>query len=189
MYRALTLKALELGTDLTDPAALTALAVGTDLQLEEASCGGAVRVFLDGREVTAEIRSPQVTEAVSLVARVSGVREVLVAQQRRLAEGGGVVMDGRDIGTVVLPQAEVKFFLMADLSERARRRAKDLEEQGFGAPPLAALEEEVARRDRLDSEREASPLRQAEDAETLDTSALTVNEVVGRILGRVKGAE
>ncbi|MDI6871298.1 MAG: (d)CMP kinase [Bacillota bacterium] len=186
MYRALTLKALERGEDLNDGEALSALAAQTDIRLAGEGPLGQARVLLDGRDVSAEIRSPAVNGAVSLVAQVPGVREALVSMQRRLAEGGGVVMDGRDIGTVVLPHAEFKFFLTAALAERARRRAKDLAAQGHDEA-LPAIEEEVARRDRLDSERAVSPLRQAEDAEVIDTTSMTVDEVVGHILGRVRG--
>lgn len=189
MYRALTLKALERGEDLSNEVALTALAAETDIRLVGTGPCGQTRVLLDGRDVTAEIRSPAVNQSVSLVARAPGVRKALVDLQRRLAEEGGVVMDGRDIGTVVLPQAELKFFLTASLSERARRRAKDLEAQGYGVLPVAAVEADVARRDRLDSERTVSPLRPAMDAEVLDTTSMTVEEVVGHILSRVREAE
>lgn len=188
MYRALTLKAQELGIDLDDEGALTALARKSEVRLDGSGPGGQGGVFLDGREVTAAIRSPEVSQGVSLVARVAGVREALVAMQRRMAAQGGVVMDGRDIGTVVLPDAEFKFFLTASLSERARRRAGDLLAQGYGAD-LPVVEADVARRDRLDSERAVSPLRQAPGAEVLDTTALGVEDVVSRILDRVRGAE
>jgi cytidylate kinase len=186
MYRALTLKAQEAGVDLEDPVALGELAGRTEVCLAGEGPDGQARVFLDGREVSTAIRSPEVSRGVSLVARVPEVRTALVAMQRRLAEAGGVVMDGRDIGTVVLPQAEHKFFLTASLTERARRRSADLMAQGY-AGDVTQVAEEVARRDRLDSERQVSPLRQAEDAEPIDTTALTADQVVERILARLGG--
>ena len=186
MYRALTLKALEQDVDLNGREALGELARRSEVGLALSGDGSGQRVFLDGRDVTAEIRSPRVNQAVSLVARVPEVREAMVAMQRRMAGEGGVVMDGRDIGTVVLPDAEFKFFLTASLEERARRRAKDLAEQGYGGAVLA-VQEEMAERDRLDSERAVSPLRRAEDAEVIDTTCLTAEEVVARILARVGG--
>lgn len=186
MYRALTLKALEHGVDLNGRPKLAELARTSEVSL--ARQGGEVgqRVLLDGRDVTSEIRSPRVNQAVSFVARVPEVRQALVTMQRRLAEGGGVVMDGRDIGTVVLPDAEFKFFLTASLEERARRRAKDLAEQGY-AGEVATVQREVAERDRLDSERAVSPLRPAAEAEVIDTTRLTAEEVATRILARVGG--
>lgn len=183
MYRALTLKALEKGTDLTDEAALETLLRQTDIRLSDGG-EGQTRVYLDGREVTGEVRSPEVNRGVSLVARAGGVREAMVARQRQMARDGGVVMDGRDIGTVVLPDAEFKFFLTASLPERAQRRMRDLEAQGYRTE-LEEVETEVARRDRLDSERAVSPLRPAEDATVVDTTALSVEAVVGLILERV----
>lgn len=183
MYRALTFKALRLGCDLDDAGGLAALARQTEIRLASGG-SGEPRVFLDGSEVTEAIRTPEVNRGVSLVARVPEVREALVELQRALADEGNVVMDGRDIGTVVLPEAEHKFFLTATLAERARRRGRDLVAQGYAAS-APEIEAEMARRDRLDSERAASPLRQAEDAEAVDTTARSIGEVVDLILDRV----
>jgi cytidylate kinase len=189
MYRAITVRALRSGCDLTDAEAVTRLAEASEVRLvapqEE---GGQLVVLLNGEDVTSDIRRPEVNRAVSLVAKIPGVRAELVRMQRQLAEEGGVVMDGRDIGTVVLPEADFKFFLTADLAERARRRARDLEAQGFDHS-LAAVTDEVARRDRIDSEREASPLRRAEDAVLLDSTAFTVEQVVEAILAAVRGSK
>lgn len=189
MYRAITVRALRSGSDLTDAEAVTRLAEASEVRLvapqEE---GGQLVVLLNGEDVTSDIRRPEVNRAVSLVAKIPGVRAELVRMQRQLAEEGGVVMDGRDIGTVVLPEADFKFFLTADLAERARRRARDLEAQGFDHS-LGAVTDEVARRDRIDSEREASPLRRAEDAVLLDSTALTVEQVVEAILAAVRGSK
>lgn len=186
MYRALTFKALELGLDLNDADALGELAERADIRLSACGASGEPRVLLDGRDVTALIRTPDINRGVSLVARVPAVREALVRLQRAQAEAGGVVMDGRDIGTVVLPEAEYKFFLTASLEERARRRGRDLASQGYATAP-AEVEAEVARRDLLDSQRAVSPLRQAEDAEVVDTTAMSLDEVVDLILARVGG--
>ncbi|MGE5509512.1 MAG: (d)CMP kinase [Chitinophagales bacterium] len=187
MYRAITVKALRCGCDLADEEALTRLAACSEVRLvPPAGEGDPTVVMLDGEDVTAAVRSPEVNRAVSLVARIPGVRTELVRMQRDMAREGGVVMDGRDIGTVVLPDADFKFFLTASLEERARRRVHDLTAQGFHQP-LAEVSAEVARRDRLDSEREVSPLRRAPDAVLVDSTALDVAEVVAAILAVVRG--
>ncbi len=143
------------------------------------------RVFVDGVEVTDAIRSPEVTAIVSKVSAVGGVREEMVNQQRRMGEAGGVVMDGRDIGTVVFPHAQVKIFLTASVKERALRRYKEMLAKG-GQVNLEELEQQIAARDKQDSEREIAPLRQAEDAEYLDTSDMTIDEVAEHILKSVR---
>ncbi len=139
------------------------------------------RVFVDGAEVTDAIRTPEVTAIVSKVSAVGGVREEMVNQQRRMGEAGGVVMDGRDIGTVVFPKAEVKIFLTASVKERAMRRYKEMLAKG-GQVDLAELQQQIAERDRQDSEREIAPLRRADDAELLDSSDMTIAEVAEHIL-------
>ena len=132
-------------------------------------------IHLNGINVEKEIRSMEVASKVSLVARVSEVRTKLVAIQQRMAEAGGVVMDGRDIGTVVLPQAELKVFMTADPETRAYRRLKEMKENGKDVSYDDVLEN-VLERDRIDSERAVAPLRQAEDAVVVDNSDLTVEE-------------
>ena len=132
-------------------------------------------IHLNGTNVEKEIRSMEVAQKVSLVARVPEVRTKLVAIQQRMAEGGGVVMDGRDIGTVVLPQAELKIFMTADPETRAYRRLREMQEQGKSVSYNEVLEN-VLERDRIDSERAVAPLRQAEDAVVVDNSELTVEE-------------
>ncbi len=139
------------------------------------------RVFVDGAEVTDAIRTPEVTAIVSKVSAVGGVREEMVNQQRRMGEAGGVVMDGRDIGTVVFPKAEVKIFLTASVKERAMRRYKEMLAKGEQVD-LAELQQQIAERDRQDSEREIAPLRMADDAELLDSSDMTIAEVAEHIL-------
>lgn len=180
MYRALTWLALKEGVSLEDEEALSHLAARTRINLDTSPNGeGAVQI--DGQEATEGLRSSPVEEGVSLVSRVAGVRESLVAQQRRLAQGGGVVMVGRDIGTVVLPQAELKVYLDAPLEERARRRYLELQKLGQ-EPNYQAILDQLRRRDRLDSERSVSPLRPAPDAKGIDTDGLALEEVVARVL-------
>lgn len=179
MYRAVTWKAMAQGVPLEDEAAMTRLARESRIELLPADGGD--RVILDGAEVTGAIRSPEVTRHVSQVAAHAGVREVLVERQRELGKDGGVVAEGRDIGTVVFPQAPVKIFLIASPRERARRRAKDLEARGIPVD-LAELEAEIARRDAYDSNRAVSPLKAAPDAVEVDSDAMTREQVVERIL-------
>lgn len=142
------------------------------------------RVFVDGTEVTSDIRSAEVTANVSRVAAIGAVREAMVDQQRRMGEVGGVLMDGRDIGTVVFPNAEVKIFLTATVEERAMRRYKELVAKGEQVD-LEQLQKDIAERDKQDMEREISPLRQAEDAIYLDTSNMSIEEVTAFILNLV----
>jgi CMP/dCMP kinase len=139
-----------------------------------------VRVFLDGADVTAAIRTPEVTRAVSLVSSYPRVRQVMVREQRAMGEEGGIVMDGRDIGTVVFPDADLKFFMIAGIEARARRRSEELRAKGIDADH-DALADEIAERDRFDSTREESPLRRADDAIAIDTSDLTIDEQVAQV--------
>jgi cytidylate kinase len=166
MYRALTWLALEEGIDLDDPARLAALARDEPIRFE------GDRVEAAGTDVTEEIRSPRIDRRVSTVARHSEVREIMRERQRELAEAGDAVIEGRDIGTVVCPGAEVKVYLVADQRERARRRLSDRPE--IGAEALATDL-------RLRDESDAQQMRPAPDAETIDTTDLTVDEVLDRI--------
>lgn len=143
------------------------------------------RVFVDGTEVTDAIRTPEVTAIVSRVAAIGAVREAMVDQQRRMGEAGGVLMDGRDIGTVVFPNAQLKIFLTASVEERARRRYAEMLAKGQQVD-LQQLQADIAERDKQDSERAISPLRQAEDALLLDTSDMGISEVTDRILQLVQ---
>jgi cytidylate kinase len=170
MYRCVGLLALE--APMEEPAALARAA---RIQLHSAGSAGPGRIVLDGRDVSEEIRSPEVSEAASRVASDPGVREALVAKQRELIAHGDWVAEGRDIGTVVAPGAELKVFLTADPRERARRRAVEL-----GADAGTVLAEQTLR-DERDSTREHSPLRAAPGAVILDTSGLRVEDVVERI--------
>lgn len=176
MYRALTWKVLAAGVDPADAAAVAALVEGVKLELVPGTPEDRLRV--DGEDVTERIREPDVTRAVSLVASVPAVRRALVRLQREVARAGPCVVEGRDIGTVVFPDAPVKIFLVASLEERARRRRQEL---GDRSPSVEDLAEEIRRRDAMDEGREDSPLRRAADAIEVDTTGLTVDEVVERI--------
>jgi len=182
MYRAVALKAVERKISLENEGGLEALARETHVELkaptaEQETAGLKNRVFLDGREVTQEIRTPEVAQAASRLATIAKVREVLVAEQQRAGQGGGVVMEGRDIGTVVLPDAPVKVFLDASARERARRRAAELQARGVAAD-VEAIAAEIAERDARDRGRAHSPLRPATDAVVVDTTNTPIDEVV-----------
>ena len=173
MYRAVALKALRRGVSLDAADALTALARDTRIDLRAKD--SAQQVFLDGEDVSAAIRTPQVAEAASKVAVVPGVRQVLVAEQRRAGADGGVVMEGRDIGSVVFPDAELKIFLTASPEIRAERRWREHQQKGEDVD-LARTLEEVHERDRRDRERATSPLVRAQDAVVVDSTAMDPEE-------------
>lgn len=179
MYRAVTHKALEQNIDLNDAAALENMLRNTNITLQPSSNGQLV--FVDHINVSDAIRSNEVTANVSKVAAYANIREILVAMQQQLAANGGVVMDGRDIATHVLKEAELKIFMSASVEERARRRFLDNERRGIQSS-VEKLMEEIALRDKLDSEREASPLVQAEDALYLDTTSMTIEQAAEAIL-------
>ena len=180
MYRALALKALRRDIALDSESALEDLAGGTHIELQaptaqQEAAGAKNCVFLDGADVTQEIRTSEVAQAASRLATIAGVREVLVAEQQRAGAGGGVVMEGRDIGTVVFPRAELKIFLDASPEVRAERRWKEHQEKGEQFT-LSEVLEEVRVRDKRDSERKVSPLVRAEDAVLVDNTAMDVEE-------------
>jgi cytidylate kinase len=185
MYRALALKALTVGADLRDEDQVYHVLEHSDIALE-AKPGGSLAVWLDGREVTAELRTPEVNASVSLVAGFPKIREAMVRRQRELAQGGGVVVDGRDIGTYVLPEADFKFYLTASLDARARRRQRELEALGYRVD-LAELSLQIQHRDELDQKRPVAPLRQAADAVVIDTTNLPASAVVREILAIIDG--
>ncbi|MCD5323011.1 MULTISPECIES: (d)CMP kinase [Pontibacillus] len=179
MYRALTFKAIQEGIPLEEEEALMDLLEKTVIDLQQSTAGQ--QVLLDGEEVTLDIRTEQVTNQVSIVAKHGKVRHEMVKRQRELAAKRGVVMDGRDIGSHVIPDAEVKIFLIASVQERAERRHKENKEKGFSSD-LEKLKEEIRRRDQIDSEREVSPLVKADDAVEIDTTSLSIKEVAEKIL-------
>lgn len=188
MYRAVAWLALESGVPLDDAEGLAALAGINPIEFDyEGDASLATAVCIAGRDVTAAIRTPEVDAAVSPVAAVPAVREALVEQQRRLASAHDTVVEGRDIGTVVFPHAEVKVFLTASAEERARRRRIDLAAQGLDVEQ-AEVQARIERRDRYDSTREASPLEIAADADLLDTTGMSVEQVVDALERRVEAA-
>lgn len=181
MYRALAWKALEEGIDRSDEGALAALAARVTFEVGD----GVVRA--DGHDVASAIRTPEIDRAAAIVARQPRVREALIARQRVLGAAGGVVMEGRDIGSVVFPQADVKIFLDASPEERARRRATDSAHAlGRGGTALTDVATALEERDRSDRTRGASPLTQAADAVAIDTTTLSVDEAVAKVLDVVK---
>jgi len=182
MYRAVALLALETGTSPNDVPALAKLAAEADMTFEWQPSGN--RLLLHGRDVTEAIRSPEVTRAASLVSVHLAVRRKLVERQRELGREGGVVMEGRDIGTKVFPQADLKIFLDASLEVRGERRFHDL--KGTGRKSPAEVLQEMAERDQRDRERELSPLVPAEDAVRIDSTHLSAEEVVERIMQLVR---
>lgn len=183
MYRALTLAGLNGEVSLEDGECLRALLDEMDLFLY---CkDGAQRVSLNGEDITEKIRTQKVSQHVSKVARHRIVREKMVQLQQEMARRQEVVMDGRDIGTHVLPDAELKIFLTASIEERANRRFQELLARGEN-PNLKGLMEDIANRDRMDSERETAPLRQAPDAILLDTTGMTIEQVIDHIISLYK---
>lgn len=178
MYRAITFLAIKHNIVFSDEDGLAELTKKYPITFKQSAHGQLV--FADDEEITQAIRQPDVTGAVSEVSAHRKVREELVEAQRKLAQAGGVVMDGRDIGTTVLPQAEVKIFLVASVDERAQRRYKENQEKGIEMD-FEAIKEAIAKRDYLDSHREVSPLIQAEDAELVDTTGMSIEQVVTKI--------
>lgn len=187
MYRALTWLVLQRGIDPDDEAAASWLARRVRLEVGPPPPDGSelCSVRVDGQDATPFLRSPEVERAVSLVSRIPGVREALVALQRRVARGGPIVMAGRDIGTAVLPDAELKVYLDASREERARRRQRQAA-LGGSPPPLGQVLAELDRRDAIDSGRQASPLRPADDAVVINTDGVSVEEVVEKVLSLVE---
>lgn len=178
MYRALTYQAIEKNIEITDEKRLVELLKEMTISFEPNEDNQ--KVLVNGEEVTEAIRLPNVTNSVSAVSAHGEVRKELVKRQQEIAAPGGVVMDGRDIGTAVLPTAEVKIFLVASVDERAQRRYKENVSKGIETS-LEVLKQEIADRDYKDSHREVSPLIQAEDAILLDTTSLSIEQVAGKI--------
>ncbi len=183
MYRALAWAVLDRGIPPDDKEAVCALAARLDVRLEPGGC-----VLVDGRDVAGEIRTPEISNLTSPLSALPCVRTRMVALQRAMARRGGVVMEGRDIGTVVLPDAEVKVFLVASLGERVRRRREELALSG-AAPPPEELARDIAARDARDAVRDVAPMVPAPDAVTLDSDGLNEDAVVARILALYAEAE
>jgi cytidylate kinase len=178
-YRAAALKVLESGAAPEEEMAVAELIAGAEIDFR--TDGSQAAVFLDGRDVTLAIRTPEVTLAAAQVSRLPEVRKKLIGLQRSLVRGKGVVMEGRDIGTVVFPEAPLKIFLRADVEERARRRLEQEKQEGRAAS-LEQTAYEIGRRDQLDAERKISPLVPAADALEIDSTHLNADQVVERIL-------
>ena len=182
MYRSVAWKTIQQGKPVTDELIIE---VVKDIDVRLNYSDGKTVVLADGKDVSALIRTPEVTAIVSQVAALGPVRSKMVELQREMADVGSVIMDGRDIATNVLPNADVKIFLTASIEERAMRRYKEMKQKGFDVD-LEKLKAEIEARDKADSEREISPLVQAEDAELLDTSNMSIDEVVEAILERCR---
>jgi len=184
MYRAVALKAINSGIDTKDEEKLSSLVENIDIKIEYK--GNEQRVILEGKDVTELIRTPEVSIGASDVSAIPKVRLKMVELQREIAANNDVVMDGRDIGTFVLPDAKYKFFLTASIEERARRRYEELIARGMKDAKLKDVMKDISYRDKNDSTRAFAPLVKAEDAIEIDTTYLSISEVVDRILSYIK---
>lgn len=184
MYRALTLKALENNVPINDRLRIFKLAEGTRIDLHN-NADGSLSVILDGKDVSLDIRKPKITQVVSDLAKIKEVRQVLVKLQREFGQKGDCVLDGRDIGTVVFPKAQKKFFIDASPQERVNRRFKELRGLGQNVSENDVAKD-LSNRDTIDSTRQASPLRKAEDAVYIDTTKLSIEQVVAKMLDYIK---
>jgi len=185
MFRALTWKALEEGIDVSDQEAVVRLARRLKWEFRPAGGGVALKTFLDGQPVTVQIREERVSVNTSAVASNPGVRRFLCRLQRRLGRGGGIVMEGRDIGTHVFPEADFKFYLDASAAERARRRYKQLKASGLSAN-LRRIHAAILQRDQNDSKRKINPLSRSTDAALIDSTRLSMRQVARAMLGLIR---
>lgn len=184
MYRACTVIARDQGIAYGDEAAILKAVTATGISFK--TLAGKQKVYAGTKDITSEIREPEIAAHVSQVAAFKGIREKLVAMQQKMAQATNVVMDGRDIGTVVLPQADVKIFLVASAHSRAKRRFLDLKEQGIAnQKSVTEIEAEITKRDYKDSHRTISPLKKARDAVEIDTTYMTIEQVVAAILTEI----
>ena len=181
MYRALTWKTIENNIDPKDKNSVIEILRDTNIDFKDGN------IVLDEKVINSEIRLNYVSQNVSYIAIIPEVREKLVELQKKMAESKSIVMDGRDIGTVVLTEAEYKFFLTASIEERAIRRYKELEKNGDKKVNLQEIQDDIRKRDEIDSNRDTSPLKQAEDAILIDTTEKSIDEVIEIIVSRVKG--
>lgn len=188
MYRACTWLARENGLDYGDEKSILAAINQEGIELK--SMSGEQKVFAGATDITQEIRTPEISANVSQVSALAGVRTKMVSLQRQMAGKMNVIMDGRDIGTTVLPNAEVKIFLIASAHSRAKRRMLDLKQRGIkSSKSLAEIEQDIAARDYKDSHRKISPLKKAENAVEIDTTSMTIEEVVGAILAEIENVK
>ena len=183
MYRALTLLVIKEKIDIANEEQVIALAKKSKIQLEN-NDDGTIKVFLNGENVSQDIRKPEIAKFVSLVAKISRVRSQMVQLQREMGQKTSCVLDGRDIGTVVFPNADFKFFLEADFQKRVNRRYKELIQSGIKITP-EAVAGDLKNRDTIDSTRECAPLKKADDAIAIDTTDLTIEQVVEKVLSQI----
>lgn len=179
MYRALTLAIIKANIDISNEEEIKELALKSKIELKQSDFE--LHTYLNRKDVSHEIRLPEINRIISTISAYLEIRKIMVQKQRTLAQHGGIVMDGRDIGTVVLPDAEVKIYMEAKLAERAKRRFNELQKNGIKSD-LDDIEKEIANRDKIDSTRSASPLKPAEDAIIIDTSFLTIEEQTDKCL-------
>jgi cytidylate kinase len=182
IYRAVTYKAMQEGVNFKDKTELIELANKAKVCFKDGHCGP--RIYLDGKDISEEIRAPEVTKNVSYLAALPGVREPITSLQREMGRNGGVVAEGRDIGTVVFPNADYKFYLDASLEERAQRRYKELIAMGHKVV-LPEITAEMHLRDNLDRGREVAPLKIAQGAIMIDSTRMSIKEVVEAVLGKI----
>lgn len=185
MYRAITLKAIDEGIDTKDENKIIEIARKSHIALKHSADSPAIKVFLDNRDVSEEIRKPCITKIVSDISKIPGVRLVMLELQRQLGRLSDSVIEGRDIGTVVFPAADKKFFLDANPDERTRRRFKELKGKGQDVT-IKDIAKDLNKRDRIDSTRECAPLKRAEDAIYIDTTKMSIEEVVDKLLSYVR---
>jgi cytidylate kinase len=179
MYRALTLEIINQRIDINDADLVVGVAEKVEVILISGNKGP--RTLLNGRDVSEEIRLPRIARVISKISAYKGVREIMKVKQRELARKGGVVMDGRDIGSVVLPDADVKIFMEASIDERTRRRAKELSDKKIDVD-VERVREEIVQRDTIDATRDVAPLKPAKDASIVDTSNLSINDQVNKVM-------
>jgi len=179
MYRALTLEIINQRIDINDADLVVRVAEKVEVILISGDKGP--RTLLNGRDVSEEIRLPRISRVISKISAYKGVREIMKVKQRELARKGGVVMDGRDIGSVVLPDADVKIFMEASIDERTRRRAKELSDKKIDVD-VERVREEIVQRDTIDATRDVAPLKPAKDASIVDTSNLSINDQVNKVM-------
>lgn len=184
MYRALTLKVIEEGADINDVQRITEIASKSSIDLTN-NPDGSLKVMLDGRDVTTRIREPRITKFVSDIAKIKGVRDIMLRLQRNFGKKGDCVLDGRDIGTVVFPDADKKFYLDAHFNERVKRRHMELNVLGQDVS-AKDVEGDLQNRDTIDSTREIAPLRKAQDAVYIDTTNFSIEEVSEKVLGLIR---
>ncbi len=185
MYRAVTYKALQEGIDLNDKNEIIKIAKNIDFDFISAGKNQKTRLLIDDEDVTEKIRLPQVNNNVAEVSKIKGVRQTLIKKQRKIASKGSVIMDGRDIGSVVLPDADFKFYITASLEERARRRYQEMQKKNEDIS-FQDVKKSMKKRDKVDSSRQYSPLIKAEDALEIDSTDLSPAEVLEKLINIIK---